>query len=108
MVRVGESLRQAAARETAEETGLDVEMGEMVTTVERIIRDDGGRVEYHFVIVDFLGEVCGGELGAASDARSVRWVALAELERLPTTHGIAQATARALELARRPAEPNGG
>jgi 8-oxo-dGTP diphosphatase len=77
MLDVGEPLAQGVAREVREETGLDVEVGELVELLDRIHRD-GERVRYHYVIADYLCRVTGGELRAASDAAAVRWVERAE------------------------------
>ena len=54
-VNLGETLRDAAVREVAEETGLEVEIGEVIWVGEHI--SDHG----HIVLIDFLGSVVGGE-----------------------------------------------
>jgi 8-oxo-dGTP diphosphatase len=72
-VELGESLVDATRREMREETGLDVAVGEMLEVFDRIHWRDG-RVEYHFVIVDFLCAVVGGTLRAGDDAEAVAWV----------------------------------
>jgi len=72
-LEVGELVREAAAREAREETGLLVETGELLGVYDRVLRDSGGRVQYHYVLVDFLCRVVGGQLYAASDAAEVRW-----------------------------------
>jgi 8-oxo-dGTP diphosphatase len=77
VLEVGESLAEGVAREVREETGLDVEILELVELLDRIHRDDG-RVRYHYVIADYLCRVTGGELQAASDADAARWVERAE------------------------------
>lgn len=77
MLEVGETLVQGVAREVREETGLEVEVGELVELLDRIHRE-GGRARYHYVIADYLCRVTGGELRAASDADAVRWVERAE------------------------------
>jgi ADP-ribose pyrophosphatase YjhB (NUDIX family) len=65
---LGESLVTGCEREVREETGLEVEVGQLVTVVERVVRDDDGRIAYHFVIHDYLVHVRGGELAADDDA----------------------------------------
>jgi ADP-ribose pyrophosphatase YjhB (NUDIX family) len=77
LIDVGESLREAVAREVLEETGLVVEPVDLIELLDRIHRD-GDRVRYHYVIADYLCRVVGGTLLAASDADAVRWVERAE------------------------------
>ncbi|HEV2395420.1 MAG TPA: NUDIX hydrolase [Candidatus Sulfotelmatobacter sp.] len=80
VLEVGELLRDAAIREAREETGLIVEPGELLGVFDRILRDAEKRVQYHYVLIDFLCRHVGGELRAASDAAEVRWF---EREALP-------------------------
>lgn len=69
-VDLGETLRDAAVREVAEETGLEVEIGEVIWVGEHI--SDHG----HIVLIDFLGSVVGGEVIAGDDAGRAEWVPL--------------------------------
>lgn len=78
-VRWGEPMRAAARREVREETGLEVEIGDVVWTGEHIAAD------YHVVLIDFTGTVVGGELQAGDDADEVRWVDLSEATEYPLT-----------------------
>ena len=73
VLEVGEMVREAAVREAREETGLTVEPGELLGVYDRILRDAERRVQYHYVLIDFLCRRVGGELLAASDAAEVRW-----------------------------------
>jgi ADP-ribose pyrophosphatase YjhB (NUDIX family) len=85
----GETLAQAVAREVREETGLIVEVGALACVIERMGDD------FHFVILDYLARVIGGELAAGSDARAARWVTDQELARLPVTDGLLTVLERA-------------
>jgi len=94
-VELGESLEEAAARELLEETGLRATLGPPVVLLDRVVRDAAGQVAYHYAIVDFLGTAPVGEVRAASDALEARFVALAEVAALATTHGLLAAVAHA-------------
>ena len=78
VLEVGELLREAAVREAREETGLTVEPGELLGVFDRLIRA-GDRVQYHYVLIDFLCRRVAGDLAPGSDANEVRWFSPAEL-----------------------------
>ena len=105
-VEVGETLEQAIAREVLEETGLVVEVGPMVEVLDRISRDADGRVDYHFVLIDFVCRPDGGVLRSASDAEDAAWVALRDLaqyEVAPVTISVIQkAVSRGFDAGDRP------
>jgi 8-oxo-dGTP diphosphatase len=81
-VELGETLEGALVREIREETGLHIEVGPVVEVLDRVRRDSDGRIEYHYVIVDYVCRVRGGQLAAGTDAEDVRWTDLLDLERL--------------------------
>jgi 8-oxo-dGTP diphosphatase len=82
VLEVGELVREAAVREAREETGLIVEPGELLGVYDRVLRDAEQRVQYHYVLIDFLCRLVGGDLAAASDAAEVRWFTQEELPAL--------------------------
>jgi len=82
VLELGELVREAAIREAREETGLTVEPGELLGVYDRVLRDPHGRVQYHYVLVDFFCRRVGGELHAADDAAEVRWFTREELPAL--------------------------
>jgi len=87
-LEVGELVRDAAVREAREETGLIVEPGELMGVFDRVLRNAEQQVQYHYVLIDFLCRVVGGDLHAASDAVEAQWFAEPELSRL----GLAEDT----------------
>jgi 8-oxo-dGTP diphosphatase len=82
-VGYGETMAATARREVKEETGLDIEPGAVVWAGDSF--GPGDPPQWHYCLVDFRGEVTGGELRAGDDAAEVRWVDLDEVDRLPLT-----------------------
>jgi 8-oxo-dGTP diphosphatase len=97
-VESGETLHEAVRRELAEETSLDVRVLDLIEVVERIERDDAGRVKRHYVVLDYLCERITGEACAASDATEVAWAAPADLVRFSLTNAATRVIRRAFEL----------
>lgn len=79
-LELGETLAEGVKREVREETGLEVEPVATVDVVDRIARDETGRVQFHYVLVDFLCRVTGGSEAFADDAVGLRWAAMDDLE----------------------------
>ncbi len=87
-VNLGERLREAVVREVHEETGLVVEVLDLLDVVEVIKRDEEGRVKYHYVIIDYLARPLSGQVRAASDALEARWVRLEDVPKLDITNTL--------------------
>ncbi len=98
LVDVGEPVEAAVQREVAEECALTVRLHGLVGFVDRIVRDAAGRVQYHYVLLDFLATPESGTACAGSDARVVRWSTLEELRSLDTTQGLDAMIRRALDM----------
>ena len=94
VVEIGERLDEAAAREVREETGLDVEIVEVIDRAEVIRRDEHGRIERHYVIIVFAGRFLSGQLQAGDDADAVRWVDLSEIADYEVTPDTARIVRR--------------
>ena len=101
VLEVGELIREAAVREAREETGLIVEPGELLGVFDRILRDPDKRVQYHYVLIDFLCRRIGGELQAASDATEVRWFKPEELPALNLAEDTLEVIQKGLETSTR-------
>ncbi len=75
-LRVGELMAEGVAREVFEETGMRVRAVLQVGAVDRVVRDPDGRVQYHYVVLDWLCHVVGEETVpvAGGDAMEAAWV----------------------------------
>jgi len=100
VVEVGETLEDAVAREVLEETGLVVDVGPVVEVLERILHGADGRVEYHYVIIDYLCRPRAGALARGSDATDARWVREPEMPPFKPTQKVRDVVAKAFALTR--------
>jgi 8-oxo-dGTP diphosphatase len=100
MLELGESIKEGVRRELAEETGIDVRVLDLIEVFERIIPGDGGRTRYHFVILDYLCEMIGGEAMAASDVTDVAWAREDQLENYSLTAIATRVIKRAFAMVR--------
>jgi ADP-ribose pyrophosphatase YjhB (NUDIX family) len=80
LLELGESLTDAVRREIREETGLEVALGPVIETFDRVHHDEHGRIRYHFVIVDYVCWSDAGDAVPGSDAEAVAWARVDELD----------------------------
>ena len=78
-VKYGETLEEAIKREMKEETNLDIKVEEPLAIVE-IIKEG-----FHYIIIDFICEVKGGELKAGSDAEEAKFFSIEEIKKINTS-----------------------
>ncbi len=100
MLELGEKLRDGAAREALEETGLQVEAAEVLDVFDSIFTDADGRTQYHYVLIDFLCRPLAGEAIAGSDVSEVLWVTELELASMELRASIKQVVRKGLAAAR--------
>jgi 8-oxo-dGTP diphosphatase len=87
VLETGERLREGIAREVLEETGLIVKPLQVIEIFERIMRDEKGIPEYHYVLIDYLCRVTGGALAPADDVSRAEWVPRDSLRNYKITEG---------------------
>lgn len=82
-VNLGETIQAAAEREILEETGLKIKAGEVIYTFDAIVRDEAGRVQFHYVILDLKAEPLDPSqpLQPADDVYDAAWFSLPDLDR---------------------------
>jgi ADP-ribose pyrophosphatase YjhB (NUDIX family) len=81
---LGESIADAAVRETKEETGIDIEVTGLIgvyTNPRHVLAYDDGEVRQQFSLC-FTTRMLGGELRTSSETSEVRFVAPADLREL--------------------------
>ena len=106
-LELGESLQQGVARELLEETGLEVQVLDMIEAFDRIFMDPAAaneegrsRPKYHYVIVDYLCERLTGEAQAGSDVTDIAYATEEELEKFHLTSTATRVLRRAFAMDR--------
>jgi 8-oxo-dGTP diphosphatase len=105
VLEVGETTAEGVVREVWEETGVRVRPVEMIATLDRIVRDDAGRVRFHYVLIEwlcFVAEGQGIELACGDDAIAAEWVGRSEI--YSETYGLTEPTLGVIEKALKLAE----
>ena len=93
----GETLEETAVRETREETGLEVEIEEPITSISYFFVH--GRTRYHKTVHFFLMRPTGGRLEDHDhEFDEVRWVQLGEALELMTHATEREVVQRAAKL----------
>lgn len=70
---LGETAEQAARRELAEETGLEVGQLHLAAVVDSITPDLAGRLQFHYTIIDYVALWQGGQARPGGDISEIAW-----------------------------------
>lgn len=85
LVEVGEKLSEACAREMEEETGIKIQVLELINVFDMIDTDESGKARYHYVLVDFLAKPIGGSEKASPEVTEMKWASMEEARALDLT-----------------------
>ncbi len=88
LIDLGETPEQSVLREVLEETGLTVSNPELIDVVNSVQCDGAGRIQYHFVIIDYFLRFLSGRPQASSDALDLKWVEIEEVEKFDLTRSF--------------------
>jgi mutator protein MutT len=98
LLDLGETLAEGVRREVKEECGVEIAVGELIDVFEPIQRDVEDRVQYHYVVIDFLAHYISGEPRAEDDAAAIAWVAQGQLGDLAMSEKTRQVIHRGYQL----------
>lgn len=106
-LELGETLEEGVARELLEETGLEVNVLELIEVFDRIYVESTAGVDgakrgprFHYVIVDYLCERIGGQAVAGSDVTDVAFAGEQELEKYKLTETATRILRKAFAMER--------
>lgn len=88
-VRLGESVKDALAREVMEECSVDIILEELLDVHDHIIRDDNQKIKHHFLIVNYRCKLPkNAHLVPATDVDQLCWLSPSKLDQFNYTAGV--------------------
>ncbi len=97
-IELGETTYEAAKREILEECSIEIEIDRLLDVADSVIRDEEGRISYHFILIYLLAQYRGGHAKARSDAEDAMWVTTDELAELDIHPQLRAVLMRAVSL----------
>jgi 8-oxo-dGTP diphosphatase len=101
-VELGEKIIDALKREIREEVGIEIEVGGLIRVLDRILRDQDRRIQYHYVIVDYWGWKVSGEPNPGSDTSEICFVPLKDIRKKDIHREVLETILMAAELRKQP------
>ncbi|TXT64729.1 MAG: hypothetical protein BAJALOKI3v1_170014 [Promethearchaeota archaeon] len=91
---LGEQVRRAAEREAFEETGFKVKVTKLAGIIDKIMYDDKGKIEYHYVLLNYFVEQIKGDENqkpiADDDALEAKFVPFEQLQEYRLTGSLVE------------------
>jgi ADP-ribose pyrophosphatase YjhB (NUDIX family) len=88
LVELGESVEEAVIREVREETGMTVRLERLLGVYTEVRRDTGGRVKYHYVIVDYAAEAVDSRVTLNDESSAYEWLSPSEAKEMALSENI--------------------
>lgn len=88
-VDLGEGLREATQREVREECGIEIHVTDVIEVLERVVRDSDDRIQYHYVLIDYLARWASGDPAPSPEILELRWVSPDDFPQYQMTRGTA-------------------
>jgi ADP-ribose pyrophosphatase YjhB (NUDIX family) len=85
LLEIGEAPEEGAKREVREELGLEVDVEGLLHVANEVIKDDQGRIKYHFVLIDYLMRPLGDRITLNEESEEFAWFEPSSVENLNTT-----------------------
>ncbi|MGB5909714.1 MAG: NUDIX hydrolase [Promethearchaeia archaeon] len=91
-LELGERVIVAAEREGFEETGFKVKVTKLAGIIDKVMYDNDGKIEYHYVLINYFVEQVGGDPNQPpvpdSDALKAKFVPFEELSSYKLTDSL--------------------
>ena len=100
LIELGESPAEAIEREVREETGLRVHVKGVLNVGTELLRDSKGKVEYHFVLIDYAAKPIAGRVRLNAESSAFGWFSQDEIDRLDATKGTREVLKKSFALNR--------
>ena len=89
---LGEKVQDAAIREAYEETGFKTEITKLAGIINKIMYDEKGKIEYHYVLINYFVKQIEGDVDqppvADDDALDAKFVPFEELKNYKLTDSL--------------------